>query len=139
LRKTGLDDYPSKTGSVKGVGVDIVRIERMRIACSRRTQRFLGRIFTPQEIGYCYEQKEPYSHLSARFAAKEATLKALGIGWGRGAKWTDIEISRDERGAPVLNISGALEERMRERGVKESMTSLSHTGDYAIAIVVLTG
>ncbi|HYA21674.1 MAG TPA: holo-ACP synthase [Thermoproteota archaeon] len=126
-------------GSVRGVGVDIVRIERMRIACSRRTQRFLRRIFTPQEIGYCYGQKEPYSHLSARFAAKEATLKALGVGLGRGAKWTDIEVYRDERGAPKLNIVGPLRERMEERGARDSMTSLSHTGDYAVAVVVLTG
>lgn len=124
---------------IVGVGVDVVEIERMRAACNRRTQHFLRRIFTPREIEYCYSQKEPFSHLSARFAAKEALLKALGIGWGRGTSWTDIETVRDGLGAPRLNFVGPLAEKMRERGVREAMVSLSHAGDYAVALVVLTG
>jgi len=127
-----------ETGPIKGVGVDIVKIERMRTACNRRSQRFLKRIFTSQEIGYCCNQKEPFSHLSARFAAKEATLKALGLGWGRDARWTDIEVARDELGAPRLNLVGSLKEKTKGMGIRRSAVSLSHTGDYAIAVVVLT-
>ncbi len=126
-------------GLIIGVGVDMVKIERMRNACNRRTQRFLRRVFTPQEIGYCYSQKEPFSHLSARFAAKEAMLKALGVGWGGGTKWTDIEVARDGLGAPRLNPVGPLKEKMEERGVRKAVVSLSHASDYAIAVVVLTG
>ncbi|OYT46178.1 ACP synthase [Candidatus Bathyarchaeota archaeon] len=124
---------------IVGIGVDLVRIERMRAAVSRRTERFLKRIFTQQEIEDCYREKDPFPHLSARFAAKEAVLKAFGLGWGRGIKWTDIEITKDEWGAPRVNFFGLLKEKAKEKRVKQVMLSLSHEGQYAIAFVLLTG
>lgn len=124
---------------ILGIGIDIVKIERMRNACHRRTPHFVEKIYTKREIEYCYSKKEPFSDLSARFAAKEALLKAFGIGWGRGISWTDMEIVEDGLGAPKLNFFGSLEEKAREMGIKEAMLSLSHTGDYAIAVVVLVG
>ncbi len=119
---------------IRGIGIDIVKIERMRTACNRRTQHFLKKM---QHHKYLYFSVHFF--YSARFAAKEALLKAFGVGWGRGINWTDMEIVEDILGAPRLNFLGSLEEKAKKKGVKEAMLSLSHTGDYAVAVVVLVG
>lgn len=110
----------------------------MQVACNR-TRRFLKKVFTRGEIEYCYRKKNPFPCFSARFAAKEALLKALGVGWGRGIGWTDIEVFNDELGAPGIRFLGSLKEIARKREIKGVMLSLSHSKDYAVAVVILAG
>ena len=113
-------------------GVDIIEIPRVRLVLARYGQRFLERIFTEGEIGYC-RGRAP--NLAARFAAKEATMKALGTGV-RGVGWKDIEVARRESGAPHILLHGRAEKRAQRLGVEEISLSLSHSQEYAVAFVV---
>lgn len=119
-----------------GTGIDIIEVERIEQALRRHPQRFLHRVFTPGEIAYCESSESHRSRrLAARFAAKEAALKAFGLGL-RDVKWTDIEVTRDALGKPALQLSGRLKEIADARGVARLHLSLSHSKDYAIAQVV---
>lgn len=121
---------------IVGVGVDIIEIERIEQAITRHGDRFLRRMFTPAEQAYCQSGGEQRARrLAARFAAKEAALKALGLGL-REVRWTDVEVVRAESGAPSLHLHGRLAEIARERGVTRLHLSISHSRDYAIAQVV---
>ncbi len=113
-------------------GVDIIEISRVRGVLERYGHRFLDRIYTLEEIAYC--QGRP-PNLAARFAAKEATMKALGTGV-RGVGWKDIEVVRHESGAPSIKLRGRAERRARRLGVQEIALSLSHSREYAVAFVV---
>ena len=113
-------------------GVDIIEIPRVRLVLARYGQRFLERIFTDGEIAYC-RGRAP--NLAARFAAKEATMKALGTGV-RGVGWKDIEVARRESGAPHILLHGRAEKRAQRLGVEEISLSLSHSQEYAVAFVV---
>jgi holo-[acyl-carrier protein] synthase len=124
---------------ILGIGIDLVNIKRMEIACKRRTQHFQRKLFSPREIRYCSSKKNLFLHLSANFAAKEAFIKAVGTGLIKGQKWTDIEIVRDELGAPKVNLLGPMKKLVKKRGVNQILLSLSHTKDYAVSVVVLTG
>ena len=114
-------------------GIDIIEISRVRGVLERYGQRFLDRIFTPAEIAYCRERAP---NLAARFAAKEATMKALGPGV-RGVGWKDIEVVRHESGAPSIELHGRAKQRAQRLGVQEVAISLSHSKDYAVASVVV--
>tara|TARA_B100000315_G_scaffold158985_1_gene147532 strand:- start:710 stop:1084 length:375 start_codon:yes stop_codon:yes gene_type:complete len=114
-------------------GVDIIEIPRVGQVLERYGQRFLDRVFTPQEIAYC-RGRPP--NLAARFAAKEATMKALGTGV-RGVGWKDIEVVRHESGAPAVKLHGRAERRAQRLGVQEIALSLSHSREYAVAFVVV--
>ena len=114
-------------------GVDIIEIDRVRQVLERYGQRFLNRVFTPGEIAYC-RGRAP--NLAARFAAKEATMKALGTGI-RGVGWKDIEVVRHESGAPSIKLHQRGENRAQRRGVQEISLSLSHFREYAVAFVVI--
>lgn len=114
-------------------GVDIIEISRVRQVLERYGQRFLERVYTPGEIGYCRGRA---SNLAARFAAKEATMKALGTGV-RGVGWKDIEVVRQESGAPSIRLHGRAKVRARRLGVREISLSLSHSREYAVAFVVI--
>lgn len=121
---------------IAGTGIDIVEVHRIDQALRRHGDRFLHRVFTPGEIAYCSTSDSHRSQrLAARFAAKEATLKAFGLGL-RDVKWTDIEVVRDPLGKPALNLSGRLKQLAEERGIARLHLSLSHSKDYAIAQVV---
>ena len=113
-------------------GVDIIEISRVRQVLDRYGQRFLDRVFTPAEIEYC-RGRAP--NLAARFAAKEATMKALGTGF-RGVGWRDIEVVRKQSGAPSIELHGRAELRARRLGLQEMALSLSHSREYAVASVV---
>ena len=113
-------------------GVDIIEIERIGRALERWGQRFLHRIYTAGEISYCRGRPQ---NLAARFAAKEATMKALGTGI-RGVGWKDIEVVRHQGGAPSIYLRGRALLRAEKLGVKELALSLSHSRDYAVAFVV---
>ena len=114
-------------------GVDIIEISRVGAVFERYGQRFLGHIFTPEEIAYC-RGRTP--NLAARFAAKEATMKALGTGV-RGVSWKDIEVVRADSGAPSIRLCGRAEIWAQRLGVSEISLSISHSRDYAVAFVVL--
>lgn len=115
-------------------GVDIVEIARIWAAIVRHQERFLTRVFTAREIAQCQERPES---LAARFAAKEATAKALGTGiWRHGIGWTDIEIVRAEHGAPSLHLYHAAHQRAEILGWTAWSVSLSHDRDRAIAFIV---
>lgn len=114
-------------------GVDIIEIDRVRRVLDRYGERFLSRVFTPGEIAYC-RGRAP--NLAVRFAAKEATMKALGTGV-RGVGWKDIEVVRQESGAPAIKLHQRGEIRAQRLAVQEISVSLSHSREYAVAFVVV--
>lgn len=120
---------------IYGVGIDLVKIERMKDVVDRWGRKFLERVFTKNEISYCYEKKNPYLSLSVRFAAKEALIKAIGS--EIAVSLTDIEVINAASGRPDIKISGKLKEFFSERSIKQTVLSLSHEKDYGIACVVL--
>jgi holo-[acyl-carrier protein] synthase len=120
---------------IYGIGIDIVRIERMKKVVEKWGRRFLGRVFTEDEISYCYAKKEPYLSLSVRFAAKEALIKAIGP--VSPVSLTDIEIVNAETGKPLLRVKGKLENLLKEKLIKRAHLSLSHEHEYGVACVVL--
>jgi holo-[acyl-carrier protein] synthase len=113
-------------------GVDLVEIERFGGVVAHHGQRFLQRVFTPQELA---DAGESMASLAARFAAKEAAAKALGSGIG-AVGWREIEVQRGEQRQPLLLLHGAAAQLAQELGLKEWSLSLSHTQAYAIALVV---
>lgn len=121
-----------------GIGLDLVDVEKVKNAIQRRGERFQNKLFTKQEVEYCYRRRNPFPHLAVRFAAKEAVLKAFGLGFGKGSKWTDIEIVIDDSGKPEVKLSGFLRDMAKEKGVNKTMVGLSHTKQYASAVVILT-
>lgn len=123
---------------IVGIGVDLVKIDRIDKA-GKNHQGFLERIFTEREREYCNRQKFPAQHYAARFAAKEAVLKAIGTGWSAGVKWTDMEVLHGEGGGPIVNLSGRVKDLMDLKGVKQVLLSYSHDEGYAVAQAVLEG
>lgn len=125
--------------SIKGIGVDLAKIPRMRKVIERWADRFLRRVFTDEEIAYCQRRRDPVPHLAARFAAKEAGLKALGTGLRMGVRWKELEVRRERGEAPRLVLSGRTRALARAKGAQRVFLSLTHDGDYALAQVVLVG
>ena len=123
--------------SVRGIGIDLVPIARMRQVMERWQERFVTRVFTPSEIAYCRSRRDPAPHFAARFAAKEAGLKALGTGLRLGVSWLELEVRRERGGPPVLVLRGRSREIARQRGAERMLLALSHDGDYAIAQAML--
>ncbi len=124
---------------VAGLGTDLSRVERFRRLLDPAKSAVLERLFTPAELSYSLAKRDPAPHLAARFSAKEAFLKALGLGLRQGMSWQDMEVVRDELGAPSLHLGGRAAEIFSERGLLRRHLSYSHDGDYAMATVVLEG
>ena len=120
-----------------GTGIDIVEIVRLRKTLEGTGERFLKRVFTPGEQRYCLARHDPAPHLAARFAAKEAVLKALGTGWAQGVTWLDVEVSKPSRGAPIILLHGVAREIAASKGVSKIHLSLTHTNHYAAATAIL--
>ena len=120
-----------------GTGIDIVEIERFRKILAGTGERFLMRVFTPEEQRFCMARQDPATHLAARFAAKESVFKALGTGWGKGVTWLDVEVNRPEQGAPVILLHGAAREIAASKGVKMIHLSLTHAKNCAAATAIL--
>ena len=119
------------------IGIDIIEVKRVR-EVQLRTQRFTARVFTAAERAYCDSRGVVAAqHYAARFAAKEAALKAFGTGWRGGIAWQDIEIASQASGAPFLIFHGPVKELFEKSGATSAHLSLSHTGEHAIAQVVL--
>jgi len=122
---------------IVGIGIDIIEVARIREVLLR-TPRFRERVFTAAEREYCDScGVVAAQHYAARFAAKEAALKALQTGWRGGISWHDVEISAKESGAPVLILSGEVKRLMESSGATAAHLSMSHTTEHAIAEVVL--
>lgn len=120
---------------IKGIGVDIVDIQRLKRAVERWGDRFLERVFTEGEITYCLGKGDPYASLAVRFAAKEALLKAVGAGEGRLA-FRDIEIVSRRDGNPSIRPAGRLKGVLEGKGITDVHLSLSHERHYGVAFVV---
>jgi len=119
------------------IGVDLVEISRIEEVFTRRGERFRRRVFTEGEISYCERRASKLASYAARFAAKEAVMKALGTGWAEGVGWKDIEVVSGPSGAPMIQLHRSALERMREIGATRALVSLTHSGELAIAQVVL--
>lgn len=128
----------NKLISVIGIGTDIIEIDRVARAIERGGERFLGRIFTAAEIDFCESRRDRYACLSARFAAKEAVGKALGVGLA-GLQWLDIEIRRSEGEQPRVVLHGAAARIAGEQGIGRVLVSMSHSREYATAFAVAEG
>jgi holo-[acyl-carrier protein] synthase len=124
---------------VLGIGVDLVEVSRLEQSIDRQGERFLRRVFTPNEIAYCAAMKSPGPNYAARFAAKEAIAKAFGTGLGAQLSFQDIEVRRKASGEPYVVLHGEGAKLARRRGVRQIFLSLSHTSRYAVAQVVISG
>lgn len=122
---------------IYGIGIDIAAIDRFQRFLNEDNNALLERIFTPAEQTACRSRKDRASCLAARFAAKEAFLKAMGTGLREGISWQDIEVVNDALGKPELILSGKAAEMFHTKGLSNSLLSLSHDGGHAVAMVVL--
>jgi holo-[acyl-carrier protein] synthase len=123
---------------IVSVGIDMIEVGRVRDVLAR-TPRFASRVFTARERDYCDGRGAAVAaqHYAARFAAKEAALKALGTGWSGGLSWQDVEIINDGAGAPTILFHSRALELFRASGATRAHVSLSHTSEHAVAQVVL--
>ncbi|MGZ5261682.1 MAG: holo-ACP synthase, partial [Burkholderiales bacterium] len=118
-------------------GIDIAEVPRIRHSIERFGQRFLLRIYTAGEMRYCDSKANRIERYAARFAAKEAAMKALGTGWNHGVRWRDCEVVRMPGGRPTMAFHGKAGEFAAKLGVKNTALSISHTEEEAIAQVIL--
>jgi phosphopantetheine--protein transferase-like protein len=123
--------------SVIGVGIDVVDVDRLRRTLAR-TPSLVDRLFTPAERAYASRLRDPTERFAARFAAKEAVMKALGVGLGAFA-FHDVEVQRATSGAPSLVLRGSADALAADQGVREWKVSLSHTAHVAEAVVIALG
>jgi holo-[acyl-carrier protein] synthase len=119
------------------IGIDIIEVRRVREVMAR-TPRFVERVYTMSERAYCDGRGVVAAqHYAARFAAKEATLKALQTGWAGGIAWQDVEVAAHTSGAPILLFHGLVRELYEKSGARAAHLSISHTTEHAIAQVIL--
>jgi holo-[acyl-carrier protein] synthase len=119
---------------VEGVGIDIIEVSRIRKSIEDYGELFTDKVFTPAEKAYCSEKPSPYQHYAARFAAKEAFSKATGTGWDDTFSWQEVEVINEASGKPYLRLGGLTSKNF---GKKRVFLSLSHSGDYVAAVVVI--
>src|SRR6185312_6557276 len=124
------------TGMIIGAGVDICEVPRLGASIARFGDRFLQRIFTPAEIRYCQSKKNAVERFAARFAAKEAAMKALGTGASRGVTWRSIEVGHAPGGRPTLLLHGKTSQIAEQIGAKRLSLSITHTESTALAVVI---
>ena len=122
---------------IVGTGIDLVEIGRIQLSMDRFGQRFLRRVFTAAEQGYCLRKRKSAESFAARFAAKEAGAKALGTGISRGVNWLEIEVAREPGGRPTLQFHGRAAEIAARLGVSRAALSITHTAELSMASVVL--
>lgn len=122
---------------IVGTGIDIAEVPRIRQAMERFGDRFVHRIYTAGEIRYCDSKANRVERYAARFAAKEAAMKALGTGWNHGVRWRDCEVARLPGGRPTILFHGKAAEIAAKLGVKHAALSITHTAEQALAQVIL--
>lgn len=123
--------------AILGIGTDIVEVKRIEKLLAGKREEFLSRVFSKREASYCQAKAKPAIHFAARFAAKEAFMKALGTGWAKGVGFREITVSNNEDGKPALEISGKARELLDEKGPTWLWLSLSHTREFAMAVAVI--
>jgi holo-[acyl-carrier protein] synthase len=126
-----------RTGVIVGTGIDIAEVPRIADSLARFGQRFLLRVFTEGEIRYCDTKANRAERYAARFAAKEAAMKALGTGWNNGVRWRDVEVLRQPGSRPTIRFHGTAAQIAARLGTINISLSLSHTPEHAIASVIL--
>jgi holo-[acyl-carrier protein] synthase len=122
---------------IVGTGVDLCEVDRIERSAHRWGKRFIERIYTPREIAYAERKANKYERYAARFAAKEAGMKAIGTGWRRGVRWKDFEVANLPTGKPTLKFHGKAAEFAERLGVRNVALSITHTGATALAHVIL--
>ena len=122
-----------------GTGIDIVNIDRIDHLLTRWGDPFRCRVFTEREIVRCQKQARPSECFALRFAAKEAFLKAIGLGYREGIRWTDIEVENDSMGKPSLSVQRKAKELIQMLRVHQTLLTLSHDHPYAVAHIILEG
>jgi holo-[acyl-carrier protein] synthase len=125
--------------NILGHGIDTVSVARFRAILEEEGSHFESRVFSAGEIAYCRGMKDAIPHFAARFAAKEAYGKAIGLGLGGAGDLVEVEVLRSPEGVPALRLHGRAAEIFRARGGREIFLSLSHDGDQAIASVIVSG
>lgn len=123
--------------AILGIGTDIVEVKRIEKLLASKREEFLSRVFSKAEARYCEAKARPAVHFAARFAAKEAFMKALGTGWAKGVGFGDITVRNDDEGKPSLEIAGKARELLDEKGPTWLWLSLSHTREFALAVAVI--
>jgi holo-[acyl-carrier protein] synthase len=124
---------------ILGTGVDLAEVDRIRQSVERFGNRFIDRIYTEREIAYVERKANRFERYAARFAAKEAGMKALGTGWRRGIHWKDFEVINLASGRPTLTLHGAAGQIAKRMGVKSIQLSLTHTNKDGLAYVIFEG
>jgi holo-[acyl-carrier protein] synthase len=127
--------YPDNV--IVGSGVDLCEVPRIESAIARYGRRFINRIYTEREAAYAESKANRYERYAARFAAKEAGMKALGTGWRGGIAWRDFEVANLSSGRPTLRFHGKAAEVAQKLGVRNVALSITHTAAQALAMVVL--
>jgi len=122
---------------IVGIGIDLAEVCRIREAIERHGQRFIQRIYTEKEIAYVERKANKYERYAARFAAKEAGMKAIGTGWKRGVRWRDFEVTNLPSGRPTLQFHGEAAKFAETLGVRNIALSITHTAAQGMAIVIL--
>jgi len=122
---------------IVGTGVDLAEVPRIRASIERFGRRFIERIYTPGEIAYVERKANRFERFAARFAAKEAGMKAIGTGWRRGVTWQDFEVANLPSGRPTLRLHGVAAEFAKKLGVRNISLSLTHTAELGMAHVIL--
>ena len=124
---------------IVGIGIDLAEVDRIRAAIERHGARFIDRIYTPAETAYVERKANRYERYAARFAAKEAGMKAIGTGWKRGVRWQDFEVANLPSGRPTLKLHGEAARIAGRLGVKAISLSITHTAELGMAHVILEG
>jgi len=122
---------------IVGIGIDVAEVDRVRDAIERHGRRFLERIYCASEIAYVENKANRYERYAARFAAKEAGMKAIGTGWRRGVRWQDFEVANLPSGRPTLAFHGVAAAVAQSLGVRNIALSITHTAREGSAIVIL--
>jgi holo-[acyl-carrier protein] synthase len=122
---------------IVGTGVDLAEVPRIRASIERFGARFIERIYTPAEIAYVERKANRWERYAARFAAKEAGMKAIGTGWKRGVRWQDFEVANLPSGKPTLRLHGVAARVADKLGVRNVSLSLTHTAELGMAHVIL--
>jgi holo-[acyl-carrier protein] synthase len=122
---------------IVGTGVDLAEVPRVRHLVERFGPRFIERVFTPAEIAYVERKANRFERFAARFAAKEAGMKAIGTGWRHGVTWQDFEVANLPSGKPTLRLHGVAARVAEKLGVRNISLSLTHTAEYGMAHLIL--
>ena len=125
--------------NVIGIGTDITQCSRIEDMIQKHADSFLNRVFTENEISYCGKRKAFAQHYTGRFAAKEAILKAMGTGWAKGIRWTDIEVINEPSGRPTANLTGQAKTICDSLGINQVLITISHCDEYAVAFATAVG